>query len=44
MVGQLAIQEMFDEKFAQANMTCIIENLFEDKVWVILEWEAPLGL
>jgi limonene-1,2-epoxide hydrolase len=44
VVGQAAIQKMFENEFAQANMTCIIENLFEDKDWVILEWKDPLGL
>lgn len=35
---------MFTEEFSKATMTCIIENLFEDGEWAILEWKAPLGL
>lgn len=25
-------------------MTCIVENIFEDKYWRILEWKDLLGL
>ena len=25
-------------------MVCIVENLFEDGEWAILEWRDPLGL
>lgn len=35
---------MFAEEFANAEMTCIIENIFEDGEWAILEWKDPLGL
>ncbi|MBI9071217.1 MAG: nuclear transport factor 2 family protein [Melioribacteraceae bacterium] len=42
--GKTAIKEMFASEFAQAEMTCIIENLFEDGDWAILEWKDPLGL
>ena len=35
---------MFEHEFNQAEMTCIIENIFEDKDWGILEWKDPLGL
>jgi hypothetical protein len=31
-------------EFSQADMTCIIENIFEDGDWAILEWKDPLGL
>ena len=44
VVGKVAIKEMFQKEFAQANMVCIIENLFEDGEWAILEWRDPLGL
>ena len=40
MSGAAAIREMF----AAADMTCIVENLFEDGEWAILEWRDPLGL
>ena len=42
--GQQAIREMFAAEFAAAEMTCIVENLFEDGEWAILEWRDPLGL
>lgn len=42
--GREAILEMFREEFAAAEMTCIVENLFEDGEWAILEWRDPLGL
>ena len=42
--GRQAIRDMFAVEFAQADMTCIIENLFEDGEWAILEWRDPLGL
>ena len=42
--GKEAIQEMFREEFDQADMTCVIENIFEDGEWAILEWKDPLGL
>lgn len=42
--GKTAIRDMFSREFANAKMTCIIENLFEDGDWAILEWRDPLGL
>lgn len=42
--GKQAIKEMFEREFAQANMTCIVEQIFEDGEWAILEWKDPLGL
>ncbi len=42
--GRAAIKEMFAREFACATMTCIIENLFEDGEWAILEWRDPKGL
>ena len=42
--GKNAIKKMFEEEFAKANMVCIIENIFEDGEWAILEWKDPLGL
>ena len=39
-----AIRAMFAEGFAQAAMVCVVENLFEDGEWAILEWRDPLGL
>ena len=42
--GKSAIRQMFAEDFAKAKMVCIIENIFEDGDWAILEWKDPLGL
>lgn len=42
--GRTAIREMFVLEFAQAKMTCIVENMFEDGEWSIMEWRDPLGL
>ena len=44
VVGKDAIREMFAREFSQASMHCIVENIFEDKDWGILEWKDPLGL
>jgi len=44
IVGKVAIKEMFENEFNQAKMTCIVENIFEDNDWGILEWKDPLGL
>jgi hypothetical protein len=35
---------MLERDFARIKMTCIVENLFEDGEWAILEWRDPLGL
>ena len=42
--GREAIGEMFRREFATAEMVCIVENIFEDGEWAILEWRDPLGL
>jgi len=42
--GKSAIKKMFSDEFNAADMTCIIENIFEDGNWGILEWKDPLGL
>jgi hypothetical protein len=44
VVGRLAIREMFASEFARAKMICIVENIFQDGEWAILEWRDPLGL
>ncbi len=44
VVGRDAIRAMFSDEFAAADMVCIVENLFSDGDWVILEWKDPLGL
>lgn len=42
--GKEHIKNMFQQEFSQAKMVCIIENIFEDGEWAILEWKDPLGL
>ena len=44
VVGKKAIKEMFEREFAAADMKCIIENIFQEGDWGILEWKDPLGL
>jgi limonene-1,2-epoxide hydrolase len=44
LVGRAAIQAMFEQEFAQAEMVCIVENMFEDGDWAIMEWKDPKGL
>ena len=41
--GRAAIRSMFEQEFANADMECIVENLFEDGDWAILEWRDPTG-
>jgi limonene-1,2-epoxide hydrolase len=42
--GKSAIYEMFKSEFAQAEMTCVVEQILEDGEWAIMEWKDPLGL
>ena len=42
--GRDNIKKMFEQEFAQANMVCIVENMFEDGQWAIMEWRDPSGL
>ncbi len=42
--GREAIRHMFQVEFGRATMSCLVENLFEDGDWAILEWRDPKGL
>lgn len=44
VAGKEAIRRMFAREFATAKMVCIVENIFKDGEWAILEWKDPLGL
>ena len=44
VVGRAAIYEMLRAEFAAAEMVCMVENMFEDGEWAIMEWRDPLGL
>jgi len=43
-IGKEAIKKMFEQDFSIPEMVCIVENIFEDGQWTILEWRAPSGL
>ena len=34
---------MFVNEFATAKMVCMVENIFEDGEWAIMEWKDSLG-
>lgn len=42
--GREAIRRMFASGFASASMTCVVENIFQDGEWAMLEWRDPKGL
>jgi limonene-1,2-epoxide hydrolase len=42
--GRAAIRAMFEAGFAAAEMVCLMEQIFEDGEWAVLEWRDPLGL
>jgi limonene-1,2-epoxide hydrolase len=42
--GRENIRHMFSSGFALAKMHCIVENIFEEGDWAILEWRDPSGL
>jgi limonene-1,2-epoxide hydrolase len=42
--GRSTIRAMLQNEFDRAEMTCLVENLFEDGDWAILEWRDPKGL
>lgn len=44
LVGREAIRNMFLTEFGRAKLTCVVENIFEDGEWAILEWKDPTGL
>lgn len=42
--GKENIRKMFVEEFATADMVCIVDHIYQDGAWAILEWKDPLGL
>ena len=42
--GREAIRRMFEVEFGRAEMVCLVENIFTDGEWAILEWRDPRGL
>lgn len=43
IVGRDAIGEMLQYELIKTPMVCIVENIFENGEWVVLEWKEPLG-
>jgi len=41
--GRGAIRAMFESEFGRAEMVCVVENLFSDGEWAIVEWSDPIG-
>ncbi|PWS31902.1 nuclear transport factor 2 family protein [Pedobacter paludis] len=41
--GKPTIREMFENEFANADMLCQPEHIFEDGEWAIMEWKDPKG-
>jgi catechol 2,3-dioxygenase-like lactoylglutathione lyase family enzyme len=44
VVGREAIRAMFRREFAAAKMVCVVERIYEERDWAILEWRDPRGL
>jgi limonene-1,2-epoxide hydrolase len=44
LLGREAILHMFRTEFERAEMACIVENIFEDGEWAMMEWTDPNGL
>jgi hypothetical protein len=44
VVGKEAIGKMLQVELTKTQMVCIVENVFAQDEWVILEWKEPLGL
>lgn len=42
--GREAVRRMFEVEFGRAEMVCLVENIFADGEWAILEWRDPKGL
>ncbi len=43
VIGKTAIYEMFKAEFATAEMVCILDNIFMDGNFAIMEWKDPKG-
>lgn len=44
VIGKEAMRKKFEQDFSIPEMVCIVENIFEDGQWAILEWRSSLGL
>ncbi len=43
VVGKSAIYRRFVEEFSTVEMVCILENIFMDGEWAMMEWKDPKG-
>ena len=41
--GKQAIQATLAAEFAVADMVCLVENMFQDGDWAMMEWKDPKG-
>lgn len=42
--GKEAIMEMFKREFSPSKTNLIVQNIFENGEWAMLEWKDPQGL
>ncbi|WND03758.1 nuclear transport factor 2 family protein [Temperatibacter marinus] len=43
ITGKHAIRDAFTAEFENAEMVCIVENIFQEGEWAIMEWKDPKG-
>ncbi len=43
IVGRDAIYENFAKEFSEAEMVCVLENIFQEGEWAMMEWKDPKG-
>ncbi len=43
VVGKEAIGRMLQDDLVKTPMVCIVENIFAQDEWVVLEWKEPKG-
>lgn len=43
VTGKDAIGKMLRDDLTKTPMVCIVENIFDQNEWVVLEWKEPLG-
>lgn len=43
-ITEFYASDAINHQVANAKMVCIVENIFEDGDWAILEWKDPIGL
>lgn len=44
IIGKDEIYEMFVTGFASGTSVCVVENIFEDGQWSIMEWKDSCGM